>query len=373
MKNGILALFIISCYPVSAQPLNDNPLKSNMDSLVQTAAAVFFKDSVHVGLSMAIYDNGKTGFYNYGVTDKFEKRRPDKHSLYEIASLTKTFTGALLAKAVLDGKMKLDEDIRQYLKEPYPNLEYRGIPITARQLIIHRSGLQNSLPDNSEFFKSPDFDSLPFQLIRLEKDYDRKRYLKELHQIKLDTLPGSVFFKYSNIGLKLLSFALENVYQSSYDKLMATYITKPLNMNNTSLALSKRDSGKLVRGYGPSGKLTPYGLDNAGAAGGLKSSTADMINYLIWQLDENQPLVKQSHSILDGAMENYARGMGWNMANTKEGYRKVWQSGGTFGMSSQMILFPDLKIGFILLANASGFNTQGGLEKIALSILAGSR
>jgi CubicO group peptidase (beta-lactamase class C family) len=356
----------VSISATQAQIPTDNKMSNAIDTAVNTAALSFFNDSGNVGLSVAIWRKGKLSFYNYGTVDKKIHRLPTAHSIYEIGSVTKTFSGSLLAKAVMENKVQLDEDIRKYLREPYPNLEFKDIFITLRQLSTHQSGLPNNIPDNSEYFKNPDFDTLPFQLIALEKNYNDKRYRDELHQIKLDTIPGSVYFKYSNIGEKLVGFILEDVYQKPYRQLLSTYITTPLKMKHT--VLSVKDSTSLVKGYGPGGKLMPYTLDNAGAAGGLRSCTDDMSRYLAWQMNEKDPWVKQTHTLLHGDLFYYARGYNWNM-EMKNNRKKIWQSGGTYGMSSAMIMYPHEEVGFVLLANDAGMNTQEKLSVFAESIV----
>jgi CubicO group peptidase (beta-lactamase class C family) len=212
MKLIFSTVFILGSTSIlSGQLPTDNPQKNHLDSAVHTAITTFFSDGCHVGLSVAVFDHGKISFYNYGSVNKEAKQLPTPISLYEIGSLTKTFTGSLLAKAVIDNKLNLDTDIRRYLKQPYPNLQYKGIPITLRQLATHQSSLPTDLPDNSELFKNPDFDKLPYQLIEREKSYDNAKYRDELHQIKPDTIPGSIYFKYSNLGVKLESFIQEVV------------------------------------------------------------------------------------------------------------------------------------------------------------------
>ena len=363
-KLTIVCLSIVRC--TIAQLPSDNKLENLLDSSVHSAASTFFKDSCHVGLSIAIYTQGKVSYYNYGTVNKVQPQLPTKYSIYEIGSVTKTFTGSLLAKAVMENKVRLDEDIRRYFKESYPNLEYNGVPITLRQLSTHQSSLPNNIPDNSELFKNPDFDKLPFQLIELEKNYDDKKYREELHRIKPDTIPGSVYFKYSNIGEKMIGFILEDVYHKSYNNLLESYITKPLKMRHTALMVT--DSGSLVQGYSPTGKLMPYALDNAGAAGGIRSCTSDMAEFLSWHMNENSAWIKETHSLLHGDLFYYARGYNWNM-ELKNNIKKIWQSGGTFGMSSAIIIFPFEDIGFILLANDACMDTQGNLSAFAEKVL----
>jgi D-alanyl-D-alanine-carboxypeptidase/D-alanyl-D-alanine-endopeptidase len=345
---------------------SDNPTRTNLDKAVDKAAGELFAKGQHVGLSIGIYDRGKTVFYDYGTTSKSKVRVPDRTSIYEIASITKTFTGALASRAMVDGKMTLDGDFRAYLKEAYPNLEKNGKFITLRLLAAHRAGLPKNVPDTDALFKNPNFDTLPFRLIELEKTYDDAGYLQALHQVELRSEPGSEFV-YSNFGIKLIGFGLEQAYHQSLEQLLKTRILGPLGMKRTGLAVSPHNERLLVQGYSPSGKPMPYHLFNAGAAGGLYSDAEDMVRYLGWQLNESDPVIKQSHSAIFDKGESVQDGMVWYMTQ-EGGERKLWESGGAFGMASQLVLYPESKIGIVLLANDGGFSTQDELGAMAKEI-----
>jgi CubicO group peptidase (beta-lactamase class C family) len=293
-------------------------------------------------------------------------RLPDRRSVYEIASITKTFTGAIASKALLDKKMTLDGDFRAYLTDRYPNLEKNGKFITLRSLAAHRAGLPKNVPDTDALFKNPNFDTLPFQLIELEKPYDDAVYLRALHQVELRSEPGTEFL-YSNFGIKLIGFGLQHVYHQSLEQLLKTEILGPLGMKRTGLAVTPQNERLLVQGYSPGGKQMPHHLFNAGAAGGLYSDAEDMVRYLDWQLDEGDATVRQSHSVIFGNSESVQDGMIWYI--TREGgERKLWESGGAFGMASQLVLYPESKIGIVRLANDGGFSTQDELGELATKI-----
>ncbi len=264
--------------------------------------------------------------------------------------------------------MTLDGDFRAYLKEPYPNLEKNGKFITLRLLAAHRAGLPKNVPDTDALFKNPDFDTLPFQLIELEKIYDDAAYLKALHRIELHSEPGSEFV-YSNFGMKLIGLGLQQVYRQSLQQLLRTKILGPLGMNRTGLSLSPPNERFLAKGYSPTGKPMPYHLLNAGAAGGLYSDAEDMVRYLGWQLNESDPVINQSHSAIFDKGESVQDGMVWYMTH-EGGERKLWESGGAYGMSSQLVLYPDSEIGVVLLANDGGFSTQDELGAMAREIRA---
>ena len=349
----------------------DNPQASTLDKVVETAAEAFFASGCHVGLSVGIHDAGGDHVYNYGTVSKTTAALPTGRTLYEIGSVTKTFTGTLAARAILDGKMTLNGDFRAYLSAPYPNLMRDGKPITLRTLASHKSGMPRELPDSNGLFKGVDADQLPYLLVAHEKTYDRARYLKDLHDTTLATTPGDSL-AYSNIGIKLVAFGLENVYSRTFDQLLKDEITGPLGMKHTSLHVSWLDRSRLANGYGPGGGLMPHVLPNAGAAGGLYSDTQDMLRYAGWQLDETNPVVRTAHEPIAGYIDDYAIGMMWDETR-KGGERKLWHSGGVYGMSSQLILFPDAGQAYVLLANDGCFDTQGQLHDMAMTIHAAQK
>ena len=217
-------MFVLS--NVFAQTISDNPLKSRIDSIVQNAAGFFMEDSARVGLSIGIYNNGEIHTYNYGSTEKSKQNLPSDKTIYEVGSISKTFTGLLLAKAVLDNKVKIDDDIRKYLDEDYPNLEYAHQPIKLFHLLNHSSGLPYNLPDTPELFKNPN-DSLPFILADIEKNYSRDKFFDDLHKVKIDTVPG-IKLSYSNSAAQLLGYILEGVYKMSFGEMLSEVYHKTI-------------------------------------------------------------------------------------------------------------------------------------------------
>jgi serine-type D-Ala-D-Ala carboxypeptidase/endopeptidase len=113
---------------------SDNPVHSTLDRAVDTEAVGYFHSGCHVGLSLAIVDSDGTHYYDYGATTRSGAKLADRRSIYEIASVTKVFTAALAAKAVVNHRMVLDGDFRSYLPGSYPNLASNGHPITLRWL-----------------------------------------------------------------------------------------------------------------------------------------------------------------------------------------------------------------------------------------------
>jgi CubicO group peptidase (beta-lactamase class C family) len=344
-----------------ARPVSQ-PLTAAIDTAADKLAAGFLANRCRVGLSIATFVHGRVQFYDYGMASRQTRRKATPGSIYEIASVTKTFTGALAAQAVSDGAMGLDRDFRSYLPQTYPNLERDGQPITLRTLATHRSGLPRDFPDTDALYDHRDYRTLPDALLALDRGYDRDRYLTALHGIALRSMPGATE-AYSNLGMKVIGFGLETVRKQPFERLMRASILRPLGMKDTDFVLTPAQRERLVTPYDRLGRATPYHLRNAGAAYGLYSTPADMARYVRWQLDENVPAIKLAHQPLVGALSD-GEGLIWNMA-VDDGQRMLWHGGGTFGMTSQVVLYPQTQEGYVLLANDACEGTEGALKQIA--------
>ena len=261
-KYIFILLLTFQGFLVEAQTLynsinTDNKQNKKIDKIVHNAVQIFLSDSSRVGLSVGIYTSGKEFFFNYGSIEKEKQILPTSKTIYEIGSISKTFTGTLLAQAVKDKKVKIDDDIRIYIDGNYPNLEYNGQTIKLSKLVSHISGLPSFLPDNPKLFDNPNFDILPFTISKIQNNYTKTNFFIDLHNVKLDTIPG-YNLNYSNSGAQLLKFILEKVYNNPFDKLLKDFITKPLKMPGTNSLYSKNNLKRLAKGYNRNGILMPY-------------------------------------------------------------------------------------------------------------------
>jgi serine-type D-Ala-D-Ala carboxypeptidase/endopeptidase len=376
MKLGIvILLLVVSAFSLQNQTNHPTSVPNKteqataVDAIVGKAAQQFMSDKRAVGLSVGIVKDGNAYTYNYGEVEKGKKEVPTEHTIYELASITKTFTGVLLAAAVIEHEVKLDDDVRKYLHGDYPNLEFEGQPIKLVHLINHTSGLPFMLPDRSELFQNPDPIELPKRLTEIDRTYTREDFYRDLHRVRLDKLPGTDF-KYSNAAAQLLGFILERIYQQPFEKLVAQKITDPLKMSETKITLSSSEKKRLAKGHYENGTVSLYSTPQSQAAGGLRSSVADMLEYIKFQLNETNQAIKLSHQTTWGDAKIYASGLNWQMNTTLGGNRRIWQSGGSFGFSSHCIVLPELGLGIVLLSNESDKNSQDRLSTMANEILA---
>jgi len=160
--------------------INTNPLRTLLDQRVDSLTRTFFGQQKAVGLSIGLLRNDSLFVFGYGETAKGNKTAPTADNLFEIGSISKTFTATLLADLVERGKLKLTDPVNRYLPDSIPALQKDGQPITLLTLSNHTSGLLR-LPVNLNLFASP---------INPYKTYDRVALFAYLKRAELATPPG---------------------------------------------------------------------------------------------------------------------------------------------------------------------------------------
>ncbi len=346
------------------------PNKQRIESVarhISVAARELVNDPRTVGLSVGFTIDGAVLTRHFGEVRRGSGQPPADSTLYEIGSISKTFTALMLAQAELDGKVQSTDDVRLHLREAYPNLEYQGQPVLLWHLISHVSGLPYMLPDKPDLFREPDFEKLPAAIVALLKDYTRDRFLHDLHAVVIEQTPGGAF-QYSNAGAMLLGYILEDRYGMSFEQLLRAHIANPSGMHATT-SLYPAEASEIASGHGESGRLALALPVSMNAAGGIRSTISDMLRYMARHLDENDPAIELSHRIRWGDPAANGIGLNWQIAHSPGGHRRLWQSGGTFGFSSYCVGYPELGIGMVLLANEFDPGSQGRLESAASTIL----
>jgi len=376
-----LALVVLIGVTSCATLAQDKPTDAKaVRAVVDAAAARYIKENPQAAAIAIGVVYGPVRIQSRAGTLELGKARPPRpDTLYPLASITKTFTGTLLAQAVIEKRLLLTDDIRKYLDGAYPNLEFGGLPILVSDLLDHRSGLPFILPDRPEL--APDFkgDARPYT-VRVNaamQGYGRDQFLHDLHAVKLKAKPGS-HYQYSNAGAQLAAYILEKLYGSPYEQLLRAKILTPLRMNATTISLSPTDQKRLAPGWDDKGQLAilPVGEE---AAGGLKSTTDDMLSYIQWQIDETDPAVRLSHERVwtakgpvFGDRGTFGVGLNWQIAELS-GRRVIFQDGMIEGYSALVVIEPEAKLGIVLTANQldeKSAAAERGLMKALLMALA---
>lgn len=364
----LLSILIISCNTSVNNKTNENTKIGEVELSMDENANVFLSDSSINALSIGIFKNGKSYIKHYGEIDKGKENNPTDNTIYEIASISKTFAGTLVAQAELEGKLNLDDDIRQYLEGDYSNLSYEGNPIRIKDLITHTSRLPTFLPVTiNELFINPD-DSLAFKVHQLENEYSQEQFLIDLKSINIDTIPGTRN-QYSNADTELIAHILETVYGISYNQLIQEKICSKLEMQSTGTILPERLKPYLANGYTMNNVSAPYMSKTLwGAGGGMMSSIPDMIKYIAFQLDnENELATKTHHVIYENGQQQIA--YYWPVQYDEQYGTYYRHHGGAFGTQSLLFILPQKDLGIIVITNQSFPDTAQKLSNIMNGIL----
>lgn len=340
----LIACLGISCQEeraaVNFQQAYEGKITEGQSRLIHTEAKGFFNQTQ---LSIAIIKNGKPEFYGVKLEDDtlFSVENQDK--VFEIGSISKVFTATLLADLSLEDKLNLNDPASKYL----PWKLNKTAEFTLQQLSNHSSGLPR-LPDN--LILSEVDTANPY------KDYGEEKlriYLTE--QLELKQEPG-LKFDYSNLGVGLLGYILTKIDSSSYEEMLQSRITQPLQMKSTTIEREKV-SNQLVKGLDVEGQVTPnWDLNVLQGAGAILSSTQDLTKFALAQFNPaNQALALTQKKTFSINPHENSIGLGWIIENKKVG-KCLMHSGGTGGYTSYITLNLEKKNAVIILSNVSAFS-----------------
>lgn len=285
------------------------------------------------GIVIGISERGTRRIMAYGAA------KPD--SLFEIGSITKTFTGLLLAQMAVQGKLDLGDPVRVFL--PHGSVAMPSGPeITLLDLATHHSGLPR-MPDNAG---SP-YERETYTDYRLDQLFD---FVKR-HGVGKPMNPD---YLYSNIGFAVLGAALTERAGMSYQTLLKSDITDPLGMRDTVITLSPARLRRLMQGHDGARQPTArWDLDAFASAGGIRSSAGDMLKYLEAQLHpERTPFraaLKLSQRLRNYVGGNVRIGLAWQYDSDRQVYE---HGGGTGGFTSFALFDPDRDFAAVGLMNA---------------------
>lgn len=300
-------------------------------------------ERIHSGrypaLVMAVIDGEHADVYAFGTLAG--GKLPDADTVFEVGSVSKTFTATLLAQEVKEGKLKLDTPVAKLL--PGFSVPSRdGKAITLENLATQRSGLPR-LPDNLDLSQIRD----PYA------NYDGAKLKSFLADYTLTRDPGSAY-EYSNLGVGLLGYALAQDAGLSYETLLQKHIFGPLHMSFSATELTGAMRTHLATGHDGAGKpVDNWNFQALAGAGAIKSTASDMLRYLRANMGQLKsalyPAMQLAHTPrADGPGERI--GLVWMTRHDADG-DVIWHNGATGGYSSFLGFTADGKHGVVILTN----------------------
>ena len=237
------------------------------------------------------------------------------------------------------------------------NNDFKDAPeLTIKSILSHSSGLPRE--SNHPYWSWPDF---PFPT--------KQDVIDELKNQEM-LYPPSRYYQYSNLGLSLLGFIVEEVTQTSFDDYVNQNILIPLSMNNTKTYMSSEDYGKnLTLGYSSLNrniereKVNFFNADGIAAAAGFTSNVEDLAKFARWQIDLVKSLeknilapetLKVMHEIhWDDELTSVTRGLGFGVYNF-DGENWVGHGGSCPGYRSQLYINTNKELAYSVMINSSG-------------------
>lgn len=331
------ALVCVSCAIAAA----DEPsLADRIDALAQPLV----DNEYVVGMSVGVAVGDTVVFRGYGRMGGDDARVPDERTVYEIGSISKTFTGVLLADASLRGEVKLDDPVALHLGDNVKIPNRGDKTITLSQLSTHTSGLPR-MPSNF----APADPNNPYA------DYTPLRMFTFLASHELRRDPGTKR-EYSNLAVGLLGHTLARRTDTTYEKLMIDRIARPLGMADTTIALSKDQRGRLASPHNADGEPeSNWDIPTLAGAGAIRSTVADMMRYGRAHADasdtDEAPRLQRAMRLAMSQLfkdKHGGMGLGWHIARD---HVTRWHNGQTGGYHSYAAVLPGKRITVVVLCN----------------------
>lgn len=290
------------------------------------------------GYCLAIIKNGKLVFQKpYGYADVSQTKPVTNQTVFGLASLTKTFTALTLLSLVDKGLVNLDDPLSKYVRDLSP--QYQNL--TIRQLASMTAGVPKVVPQEVEWRNQiPILDKMPLQFE-----------------------PGSQYL-YSNFSYRLLGTVINNVTKRDYLEVVRETILSPLQMNNTATTVIMNKYGIVATAYGDNNGKGPlrqieYKNPEVSFSAGMLASTSDDLVRYVFGLMSRQIISPQAYQTLwytrpplsTGAPSPWA--FGWSAGKKEKmgGQYVVAMNGGTPGVASSIIIFPESNSAVISLSN----------------------
>ncbi|AFC32926.1 hypothetical protein PM3016_6294 [Paenibacillus mucilaginosus 3016] len=358
----LCAALMTACTPSDSIPVSEQATeKPALDGPQDAKEAEAFADPLFAevmkkynvnGSNFVVVKDGKVLVNKgYGYADLEKKIPVDQHTVFQIGSVSKTFT-ALAAMQLADkGEIDLYEDIQTYLGGmKIPNKTEKKL--TMFDMLTYTSGVD--LPDSTSFI-AHEF---------VDKDIPMKQFLLD-HMPTVVRPPGEAY-TYDNFAFLLAGYAVENVSGMPFHQYMDKNVFKPLGMNSTSVRITPKLLDRMAAHYNLAGDLIPVEgtAPTDGPQGSIISTGDDMAKYLIMHLQkgkyEDRQLVSEKAAEQMHKYQVFAdKSIPITTVGGFEGYRKelangqhvVLKGGNMTGHQSLIVLVPEKNTAFYMSYN----------------------
>ncbi|MBD9368556.1 serine hydrolase domain-containing protein [Xanthomonas sp. XNM01] len=351
MKTRFAASLVLAAVAgtAGAAPLTDATLEALVQQRLQG-------DRTGACMAVAVIEQGRVA-RSYSCADAAARERIGPDRAFEIGSVSKTMTAALLAEMIDQGKGALDDPLADWLPPGTTLPAFDGQPILLRHVVTHTSGLP-ALPSRLGATSMDD----PYA------NLDAEALLASLGDVTLTRAPGSRF-EYSNFASMVLSYAVARRAGSDLEALLRKQLFAPLDMQHAYV--NQAPAGvRAAQGHAPNRQPVPawrFATDLAGV-GGVRATLDDMVGYVRGQLGgAPEPLAAAIALSQQPVSQQPAMAMNWMLVPVA-GRTVLMHEGGTGGFSSFVSVDPQRQRGVVILSDTT-WNSIGGLGSLGLHLV----
>ncbi|KAB8188902.1 serine hydrolase [Lysobacter maris] len=353
---ALLGLSASTCAAAPGDASNDASLAATVDKRLRG-------DRTGACLAVAVIDAGDAGTFKvrraYACADGAQEPRIGPSSAFEIGSVSKTMTAALLAGLIEAGEADLDDPLAGYLPEGSTVPDFDGQAIRLRHLVTHTSGLP-ALPPGVELSDPAD----PYAAIVPDD------LLAALGRSTLAQAPGQRF-EYSNFASMLMSYAVARRAGDDFEALLDTRVFEPLGMRGAYVNARPQGVREAV-GHLPNGAVTSAWRfrDELSGVGGVRATLDDMVGYVRGQLGAAPEPLATALELTQQPLDTPSAqpiAMNWMLAPL-DGRRVHVHEGGTGGFSSFVAFDRGRGRGVVVLSDTA-MTALGGLGSLGQHLL----
>jgi len=331
--------------------------------------------------SIGVLENGEWIKAGYRLENEALVPVKNEGEIFEIGSITKTFTASLIMKLAEEGKLKLSDPIHKHLPVQMVQDSFQGETIMVQHLITHTSGLSSG-PSS---FTLPYLRALIFTPKNPNKNFKAKQYYRYLRKFELDYTPGNKW-EYNNAAYGLLGEIISEKNGMSWEASVQKDLFDPLGMQNSYFEIDKHNRAQFVEGITAKGKKSkPWEMKFINPAGAIKSTLDDMILYASAQLASSpggSDFLKAAHDPLgyqikmpeDKLWKGNSMGLGWWHNFEEEEHPFIWHGGSSGGYTSFVGFSEEEEKAVVILSNISSSHPAARAEnRIPKPILLGHK
>jgi CubicO group peptidase (beta-lactamase class C family) len=291
------------------------------------------------GCALGLLADGEMEAAGFGVTSVENPLDVTPDTLFQVGSITKTFTGTVAMQLVAEGRLVLDVPVRTYLPELRLGDDSVAAAATMRHLLTHMGGWVG------DFFDDPGRgeNALAAMVERLA----------DLPQV----VPLDTIFTYNNAGFYIAGRVLEVVGEAPYEELVQERILRPVGLERSFFAPEDVMTHRFAVGHYGSDERTvvarPWALPRAAnPAGGLTSTVGDLLRYARFHLGGNPPWLERMREPQAEIRAGEHMGITWILREVG-GVQFFGHDGGTNGQIARLLVAPDQREAVAVLTNSN--------------------